>query len=147
MDATEMEFETKQDLLEGIDKKKELELPDGFPSDELIDKWKAQYGDIRRIRYADKRAFIYRGISRKEHKELRTNIKIIPGTEQIDKEGGVIPNSGELDQDWLDEEIVKLGILYPKLIVNDLKAGEVPILSELIMRISGYIPEGEVERL
>ena len=162
-DVTEMERKTR---------------PSNYPSKETIDGWKTRFGDVMEIEYTPGQFYIYRGVTRTENKRLRDLVKKLfeRASSQMDmqvpnpnapvKTGGPPPKRQQeinvpgivldengtpvVDQDWMDEQVVKLGVLYPKVddeYISKTKVGEIPTLSELIMRISGFAPENAPVKL
>jgi len=105
---------TQKEILDLV-KKKHPEV------EEIAAKLKEQYKEIYLYAFSEDEFYIYRPIKRFEYKKL---------TMQYAE-----------NQEKLGEEIVKLGVLHPKLDdekLDDLKAGTVATLLELIFAASNF---------
>ena len=125
-------------------------------TDEQKEAWKKVYGDIYGIDVAGE-TYIYRGLQRTEHRTIREKLqamtlKNVTGPAMAN--GQAPPQINEdapVDEDALDEEVVRTCLLNPKMDTQDkldqLKSGVVPLLAGEIMRISGYIPDSAPVKL
>lgn len=94
------------------------------PSDEQIEMWKEQVGDVYFAQISEQEYFVFRAIKRKEWRDLLKRL------EQV---------KDPLKQ---DEAIVMKGVLYPQLDnlkVNLLSAGSVNTMKDLIMQASNFL--------
>ena len=88
---------------------------------EMIDKWKEQYGDIYSAVLADGKQYIYRPMKRIEYKNVISN--------------------PESPRSYMEEQIVLKCLIHPKLNSTDLaaeKAGTVSTLTDLVMAASNF---------
>ena len=88
---------------------------------EMIDKWKEQYGDIYSAVLADEKQYIYRPMKRIEYKSVVSN--------------------QEASKSFMEEQIVLKCLIYPQFNATDLgaeKAGTVSTLTDLIMAASNF---------
>ena len=88
---------------------------------EQIDKWKEQFGDIYSAVLADDKKYIYRPMKRIEYKNVIAN--------------------PEASRSYMEEQIVIKCLIHPKLSPTDLaaeKAGTVSTLTDLIMAASNF---------
>jgi hypothetical protein len=95
------------------------------PSQEQIDGWKEQVGDVYFAQISESEHFVFRAIKRKEWRDL------IKRLEQVK------------DPMKQDEAIVMKAVLYPQLNnlkVNALSAGTINTMKELVMQASNFLP-------
>ena len=95
------------------------------PTQEQIDHWKSEVGEVYFAKISDSEHFVFRAIKRKEWRDLLRRL------EQV---------KDPLKQ---DEAIVMKGVLHPKLDtfnVNILSAGTINTMKELIMQASNFLP-------
>lgn len=105
------------------DKLKELLADyDGAPGATQIDGWKAAHGDIFLSALNDDELFIFRALNRKEHRSLNAAIA----------EGKLAPES-------MEEEVVRLCLLWKSVKDLDSKAGTLPSLFEQVMQNSNFL--------
>ena len=89
--------------------------------DKLIEKYKSKYKDIFMYVFSEDEFYIYRPLKRLEYKRLAMQYKD--------------------DEEQLGEMLVITGVVYPKLdeqSINELKAGTVATLLELILAASNF---------
>jgi len=114
-----------------VDKPVEKKLPDDYPSKETIEQWKEEYGEIAQAEFGED-VYIYRGMLKSDKTKLK----------ELADQG--------MDQEKLDEEAMKLCVLYPVLTdekINAMKAGTITFLSDDIVRLSGFLPDKPPELL
>lgn len=95
------------------------------PSDEQIEAWKEQVGEVYFAQISEAEHFVFRAIKRKEWRDLLKRLEAV---------------KDPLKQ---DEAIVMKGVLYPQLNnlkVNMLSAGTINTMKELIMQASNFFP-------
>ena len=121
MEPDETKTEQKE-LTMGEQLRKLLVNFDGAPTAATIDSFKATYGDIFLSALNDDELFIFRALNRKEHRSFTTSIA-----------------EGKLPAEALEEEVVKLCILWKSIKDLDSKAGTVPSLFEQVMQNSNFL--------
>ena len=118
-------------LLKKIEEKTRNEDPilssfkqlEGKPTDEMIEEWKQQVGEVFLISLSDNETFVFRPLRRLE---WRTMLKGIQG----------------LDEQKQSEAIVIKACLWPELnsqSINMLTAGSVEAVKEMILQVSNFI--------
>lgn len=132
-EITEEEEKILQRLLEK--KRREDEIMKAYlalenkPSEEVIAKWKAEFGDIYLVSLSEKENFIFRGLKRGEWRHLTAQIKDIP---KLKKE----------------EAIAIRGTLFPRLNEQNiavLTGGAPEVITNLILEASNFMsPEKAV---
>ena len=93
------------------------------PSSESVEKMKAQHGDVFVSVLSDDEIFLFRAMTRKEHRDLNTKIA-----------------EGKVPADSFEDEVVKLCILWKSVKDLDAKGGTIPSLLEQIMQNSNFLP-------
>lgn len=96
---------------------------EGGPSQEQIDGWKKQFGDIWVAAFSDNDKYVYRALSRVEWKQMIGNPE------------------ATARQTFNEEKTVQTCVLWPKLDVTEFaagKAGTPSTLCELIMTASNF---------
>ena len=95
------------------------------PSDEQIESWKEQVGEVYFAQISETEHFVFRAIKRKEWRDLLKRLEAV---------------KDPLKQ---DEAIVMKGVMHPalnNLKVNMLSAGTINTMKELIMQASNFFP-------
>lgn len=100
----------------------------GGLTQEMVDKWKGEYGQVFATPYDDV-TFVWRTISRSEYKQHIARIR-----------------------DWLDreEEVCEVAVLWPKNFNfkdGEAKAGYAALISENILDASGFVAAGPIIEL
>lgn len=102
------------------------------PTQELVDEWKAQYGEIYQSPFGDD-IYVWRCMTRDEYKSV-LRIQVPRG-----------------DTMFREEKICEICVLWPRgykvQIMGKEKAGIPTLLAEQIMDKSGFTPTREPERL
>jgi hypothetical protein len=93
------------------------------PSSDDIEKMKAKHGDVFVSALSDDEIFIFRALTRKEHRDLNTKIA-----------------EGKLPAENFDDEVVGTCLLWKSVKDLDSKGGTVPSLLEQIMQNSNFLP-------
>lgn len=92
------------------------------PSTETIDSFKATHGDIFLSALTDDEVFIFRTLTRREHRKLTSDI-----------------NQGIFPPESLEEQVVDFCVLWKSITDLELKAGTIPSLFEQIMQNSNFL--------
>lgn len=126
-----MSEDTKQDPSQDEGKKEPtlgeklralLEDFDNAPTTSQIDAWKAKHGDIFLSALNDDEVFIFRALSRKEHRLIMAETQ------------------KQTYQSEVDEDVVKVCVLWQGAeSALDAKAGTIPSLYEQIMQNSNFL--------
>jgi hypothetical protein len=100
------------------------------PTQEHIDKWKVQFGDVYLVSLSEKENFVFRPLKRQEWKQLLAAIVKLPEVKKTDA-------------------IAMKGVVWPKLTdasVGALTAGATETLRALILEASNFIePERAIQ--
>lgn len=142
------EKEVKVEQKEQVEEKEQMEedpltliaknFPDA-PNAEQTKAWKAQYGEVFAIGLSDIEVFIWRPIRYQEYKMLKNSL--------LDAK----QKSPELDVDSLfDEKLCEKCILWPRIVPEWgtlTKAGNIPVLAEMIRESSNFINPAAAVRL
>lgn len=94
------------------------QLP-GYPSQDTINTWKLKHGEVHVSALSDTEIFLYRPISRSEHKGLQV---------------------ASPDVDTYHEKLVGLCVLYSSVPNLESKAGFIGTLAEQISQSSYFVP-------
>lgn len=109
------------------------------PTQEMMDRWRANYGSVYMIALSDDEIFIFRPIKRQEYKQLMAMLGEIAG-----KNPNVNPD------DMLEEKLCEKCVLWPALgaeFGSFSKAGNIPTLAGVIREASNFIPNQLAVRL
>lgn len=102
-----------------------LEGLPGAPDKATIEAWKAGYGEIFVSGFSPTELYVWRPISRKEHRQLQMALQ---------------QSNGEIDQLKYEEMVCETCVLYPKgLKWEESKGGTATTLSEQIFQNSNFI--------
>lgn len=118
--------------LENIEEQKEPSLADKLrlllsdfptaPSAAEIDSFKATHGDVFLSALNDDELFLFKALTRKEHRKLNLDV-----------------TEGKIVGDNFEEEVVKTCLLWKSIKNLDDKAGTVPSLFEQVMQNSNFL--------
>jgi len=117
----------------GLDLPGILRSTDGAPTQEEIDKWKAEYGDIFVSAFSDTELFVFRAITRGEWVELQKQLS--------QQEGG-------FSQYDIEDALSQTCVLWtsaPNSVMG--KAGTLSVLNEWIMSQSNFMNPAQAAAL
>jgi len=121
-EAVKEEAPGQQDLQQTI-KTSLFDLP-GAPSQEQVDKWKAEFGEVMVSGFSEKELVIWRPIKRKEYLEIQNAVQ-----------------EGRLGQAKSEEALLDQVVLFSSITESweNTKGGIVPTLVEQIMQGSSFV--------
>lgn len=100
-----------------------LAQTDGSPSQDQIDKWKVEHGDVYVSGFSASEVFIFRSLFRPEYIKIQQDIA-----------------DGRVKQTEIEETTCSICVLWPANVDwNKGKAGTPVVLSELIMQNSNFM--------
>jgi hypothetical protein len=120
-----MEPEQKEEVKEAslADKLRALlQEFDNAPTVEAIDGMKAKHGDVFLSALNDDEVFLFRSLTRKEHRSLNAQVA-----------------EGKLEGSEFEEQVVNTCVLWKSSVESFDKAGTVPSLFEQIMQNSNFL--------
>jgi len=100
------------------------------PSADQIESMKSIHGDVFLSALSDDEVFLFRSLTRKEHRDLNTKAA-----------QGIIP------QESFEEEVLKVCLLWQSIKNLDTKAGTIPSLFEQVMQNSNFLPPQVLSQL
>jgi hypothetical protein len=95
---------------------------DNAPTSAEVDAFKTRHGDVFLSALNDDEVFLFRALTRKEHRKLNADIA-----------------EGKIPGDAFEEEVVKTCILWKSISDLESKAGTVPSLFEQVMQNSNFL--------
>lgn len=94
------------------------------PTKEVIDQWKATFGDVFVSGFGEQEIFVFRALQRKEHREMQARLN---------------DPQGPIDQFTYEEQVCDICVLYPPAPRDwEKKAGMASTLFEQIMLNSHF---------
>lgn len=116
------EEEAKKELTTADKLKALLDEFDNAPDVAAIEKMKAQHGDIFVSALSDDEVFVFRALSRKEHRKLNADIA-----------------EGKISPDAFEDEVVRMCVLWKSIPDLEAKGGTIPSLLEQVMQNSNFL--------
>jgi len=96
----------------------------GSPTKEVIDQWKATYGDVFVSGFGEKEIFVFRALQRKEHRQMQSLLA---------------DQQNPIDQFTYEEQVCDMCVLYPPKPHDwERKAGLASTLFEQVMQNSAF---------
>ena len=95
---------------------------DDAPSAAEVDAFKAKHGDVFLSALNDDEVFLFRALTRKEHRKLNADVA-----------------EAKIAGDAFEEEVVKICLLWKSIKSIDDKAGTIPSLFEQVMQNSNFL--------